>query len=1368
MPDLADGDFFGWAVALDGDRLAVGAQGDDTGGTDRGAVHLFTGVGSDFAGLTYASELASGSGAAGMPALADDDYFGTAVALDGGRLAVGAYLDDTGGLDRGAVHLFTGVGADFAGLTWAKKLASGTGASGMPALAYGDGFGVSVALDGDRLAVGATGDNTGGISRGAVHLFTGVGSDFAGLFWEKKLASGTGAAGMPDLANSDWFGLSVALDGDRLAVGATGDDTGGTQRGAVYVFTGVGGDFSGLTWEKKLASGTGAAGMPDLADSDFLGTSVALDGELLAVGSTGDDTGGISPGAVHLFSGVGADFSGLTWEKKLASGTGAADMPALADDDYFGTSVALDGELLAVGAQGDDTGGTDRGAVHLFTGVGSDFSGLNWANKLASGSGAAGMPDLADVDQFGRSVALDGERLAAGAHRDDTGGPLRGAVYLFTGLSTLGSGVIGVDDATFAANPGATSYITPATIAGLLADGVAVTLQANNDIQVLSNVLVGGDGGGSLTLQAGRNIDFLASVQTPYGDLTAVAGDPGANPAYRDPGTPTLTVASGVTLDVLSRTATLAAVGGTVVNNAGDTAIATAEGGRWLVYAADPATTTEGFTSYVKHYDQPFTAGSTPAYAASGNWFLYSLAPTLAVAPVSETIAYGDAAPAFTPSYSGFIDGDTAASAGLSGTATWLIGGATSSSRNWTAGAHEVSYAAGLASDLGYRLADDAASTAELMVTPRDLTAVYLGLDKVYDATTAVTLIELADGVLGGDFIAFSETAAFADKNVGTDKPIDVTGISLVGTDAGNYALTSTTAATSADITPRPVTVSLVGSVSRVYDATTTVALGPENVRVDGLLAGDEVAFATVAEGNFDTPDVGTGKPVTLSSFDVGGADAGNYRLSALPVTGTIGTITPATLTYLADPASAVVGEPVAGLTGSVIGLLGADTLASATRGMLAWSTPATERSPAGSYPIEGSGLSATNYVFVQAPGNATALILVGGAPPEAPLEQTVHPAVEAVDTAAELVVEQPLEPGVVAGAGALVDETQGPATPGAASFAPLNLAVLSREEMQQVLEARDAFKKQLFAEAIFELEEDPSLAEVPPCATLAAADAGLCRMTDAQRQEAGRAMAGQGEAGAYRVKLARLPQIGRKVAVLFGVDAYVDARIPSLDNAVYDAEEVARLLGERLGYEVRVVRNARKADIVRTLNRLSTEVGPGDSVVVYYAGHGDVLEKNGEGYWLPADAAPDDPRQWVSNADISRMLSDIPARQLAMISDSCYSGAFTREGRLAVMEGQVRPAEVLGRRSVVVMSSGGDEPVADSGRGGHSIFAWYLMQDLGRIEDWQPGLSVFRGVQREVSSIFPQTPQYGAAASAGHQAGGDYLFEYRQLEMGG
>jgi hypothetical protein len=131
-------------------------------------------------------------------------------------------------------------------------------------------------------------------------------------------------------------------------------------------------------------------------------------------------------------------------------------------------------------------------------------------------------------------------------------------------------------------------------------------------------------------------------------------------------------------------------------------------------------------------------------------------------------------------------------------------------------------------------------------------------------------------------------------------------------------------------------------------------------------------------------------------------------------------------------------------------------------------------------------------------------------------------------------------------------------------------------------------------------------------------------------------------------------------------------------------------------------------------------------------------------------------------------MLSDIPARQLAMISDSCYSGAFTREGRLAVREGQVRPAEVLGRRSVVVMSSGGDEPVADSGRGGHSIFAWYLMQDLGRIEDWQPGLSVFRGVQREVSSIFPQTPQYGAAASAGHQAGGDYLFEYRQLEMGG
>ena len=304
-------------------------------------------------------------------------------------------------------------------------MTSGSVTSAQPALVDGDFLGSAVALDGDRLAVGASGDNTGGFQTGAVHLFTGVGSNFSGLTWRKKLASGTGAFGMPALTADDYFGTSIALRGDFLAVGAPFDDTGGTDRGAVHLFTGVGADFSGLTWNKKLASGIGAVNMPALVNADDFGRAVALDidanGYRLAVGASVDDSGGAGRGAVHLFTGSGTDFSGLTWVKKLASSTGASGMPALTNLDEFGYALALREDTLAVGAPLDDTGGTDRGAVYLFRGVGTDFSGLTWQNKFASGTGADSMPTLANNDHFGSSIALDGNRLAVGAPAENAG-----------------------------------------------------------------------------------------------------------------------------------------------------------------------------------------------------------------------------------------------------------------------------------------------------------------------------------------------------------------------------------------------------------------------------------------------------------------------------------------------------------------------------------------------------------------------------------------------------------------------------------------------------------------------------------------------------------------------------------------------------------------------------------------------------------------------------------------------------------------------------------------------------------------------------------------------------------------------------------
>lgn len=95
-------------------------------------------------------------------------------------------------------------------------------------------------------------------------------------------------------------------------------------------------------------------------------------------------------------------------------------------------------------------------------------------------------------------------------------------------------------------------------------------------------------------------------------------------------------------------------------------------------------------------------------------------------------------------------------------------------------------------------------------------------------------------------------------------------------------------------------------------------------------------------------------------------------------------------------------------------------------------------------------------------------------------------------------------------------------------------------------------------------------------------------------------------------------------------------------------------------------------------------------------------------------------------------------------------------------MVAQADPASILARRTVVAMSSGGEEPVADGGVDGHSIFAWSLMEALKNVNRYDAGSKVFDATKAKVMEAYPQVPQYGAAVSAGHASGGDYLFEAR------
>lgn len=187
-------------------------------------------------------------------------------------------------------------------------------------------------------------------------------------------------------------------------------------------------------------------------------------------------------------------------------------------------------------------------------------------------------------------------------------------------------------------------------------------------------------------------------------------------------------------------------------------------------------------------------------------------------------------------------------------------------------------------------------ATASADITPRPLVAVAHGINRVYDGSTVAT-VSFTDDRVAGDALSYGYSAAFGDKNVGSAKPVAVSGITLGGVDGGNYT-PNTTASTTADITPRLLTVSATG-IGKIYDGTTTAAVTLADDRVTGDLLTTAYGAAL-----FNNKHVGTGKPVSVSGITVTGADATNYTFNA--TTSTAADITPRALAVTADGISKV------------------------------------------------------------------------------------------------------------------------------------------------------------------------------------------------------------------------------------------------------------------------------------------------------------------------------------------------------------------------------------------------------------------------------------------------------------------------------
>ncbi len=429
----AAADYFGSAVAIDGDILAVGATGEDSNATgingnqsdngksSSGAVYVFIRAGGVWKQEAYIKSSNPDN----------DDLFGTSVAVHGNTLVVGAPGEDSnakgvngnqsdnGATNSGAVYVFV---RDAVMGTWSQQ--AYIKASNAESL---DVFGAIVAISGDTLAVGAPFENSnangvngdendnGATDAGAVYVFVRSGATWTQEAYVKAANSG----------DQDKFGASIAIFGDTLAVGATDEDSNTTginpaandnafEAGAAYVFVRSAGVWTQQAFVKASNADTG----------DRFGSAVALGADILVVGAKDEDSNAVGvggdqandattdSGAVYVFRRIGT-----TWAQEgylKASNTYFF--------DYFGSSVTISGDTLAVGSfrengssnglNGDEQNidATDSGAVYLFSHRPDGWKQYAYLKAPNSDAG----------DEFGKSIAISGSTLVCAAPLEDS------------------------------------------------------------------------------------------------------------------------------------------------------------------------------------------------------------------------------------------------------------------------------------------------------------------------------------------------------------------------------------------------------------------------------------------------------------------------------------------------------------------------------------------------------------------------------------------------------------------------------------------------------------------------------------------------------------------------------------------------------------------------------------------------------------------------------------------------------------------------------------------------------------------------------------------------------------------------------------
>ena len=303
-------DAFGVSVALSGDYALVGAAGARVGDTQNaGAVYAF-----HFNGTEWSQ---TGKLTASVPT--NNDNFGCCVATNGALVVIGAWGDDSKGLDAGAAYVFRR-----SGVTWLQlqKFVAPDGEED-------DSFGIAVAIDDSWLIIGASGDNDYGNDSGSAYIYAGR---FGTWSLQQKLIA-------PDGVVDQQFGRSVAVQGSQVVVGAPGDQDVGYFSGAAYGFAWTGTTWAGTTKMKPI----------DVGPGDSFGQTVSLTETSALIGARGEH-------AAYIF---GWDASNWSQRSKIQDTFGG-------NNDVYAFSLGVDGDHAIVGAPGDDN---DSGSAYIYDGL---------------------------------------------------------------------------------------------------------------------------------------------------------------------------------------------------------------------------------------------------------------------------------------------------------------------------------------------------------------------------------------------------------------------------------------------------------------------------------------------------------------------------------------------------------------------------------------------------------------------------------------------------------------------------------------------------------------------------------------------------------------------------------------------------------------------------------------------------------------------------------------------------------------------------------------------------------------------------------------------------------------------------------------